>query len=79
MAFDVLTLDGEDLRMLPYAKRRAALLDVSLCAPLAVAPATQDATAAKLWMREHYARGIEGVVAKQLDHADRPRPERGSR
>jgi ATP-dependent DNA ligase len=61
--FDVLFLDGKDLRQLPLSERRAHLRRLKLKLPLAMVPALDgDAP----W--EHAcSEGWEGVVAKRLD------------
>ena len=61
--FDVLFLDGQDLRALPLADRRAHLRRLKLKLPLAMVPELDgDAP----W--EHAcSEGWEGVVAKRLD------------
>jgi len=61
--FDVLFLDGQDLRALPLSERRAHLRRLKLKHPLAMVPALDgDAP----W--EHACQeGWEGVVAKRLD------------
>jgi hypothetical protein len=40
--------------------------------PLALVPMTTDGDAARVWLTEHLDAGIEGVVAKRLDHAYSP-------
>jgi len=61
--FDVLFLDGQDLRALPLSERRAHLRRLKLKLPLAMVPELDgDAP----W--EHACQeGWEGVVAKRLD------------
>ncbi len=72
--FDVLAVDDEDVRPLPYRQRRAVLdqLGRDLAVALAVTPSTEDLAVARTWMVEHAAAGIEGVVAKHRDHGYRP-------
>jgi ATP-dependent DNA ligase len=75
VVFDLLARKGFDLRTRPYRKRRRALeklLARHLPDRLALMPMTTDVAAAELWMVDHCAAGIEGVVAKRLDQAYRP-------
>jgi ATP-dependent DNA ligase len=74
VVFDVLAIGGEDVRHHPYLERRMWLLDLLAGAspPLATIPMTTDATAARVWLSDHLTAGVEGVVAKRLDHAYLP-------
>jgi ATP-dependent DNA ligase len=66
VVFDLLALDGEDLRGHPFQERRRAL-EALLAAPpsrLALTPATTDPAAAERWLECRGAGGIDGVVAK---------------
>lgn len=74
MAFDVLAAGPTDLRGYPYWVRREVLLQLlgDAAPPLAVVPMTTDSQAAHAWLTEHVGSGIEGVVAKRLDHGYRP-------
>jgi hypothetical protein len=62
VVFDVLAIAGQDLRGLPYRKRRNRLrhLLADIGPPLALMPATRDLVGAQAWMREHVAAGVEG-------------------
>jgi ATP-dependent DNA ligase len=74
VVFDVLSAGGTDLRRLPYRVRRGVLeqlLDEAR-PPLALVPMTLDGDAARVWLTDHLAAGVEGVVAKRLDHAYLP-------
>lgn len=64
MVFDVLTIDGEDLRPRPYRERRAALETLALPGGWVVPPVSGDAAAMVAASATH---GLEGVVAKKLD------------
>ncbi len=69
VAFDLLALEGEDLRELPFSGRRArlvALLD-RLDAPWYLTPSTEDIGEARRWFDEFEAAGCDGLVAKRLD------------
>ncbi|GAA3061893.1 ATP-dependent DNA ligase [Pseudonocardia yunnanensis] len=74
VVFDVLAAGGTDLRAHPYRIRRALLLQLldDAVPPLAVAPMTTDGHAARAWLTGHLDAGIEGVVAKRLDHGYLP-------
>ena len=62
VVFDVLAVDGEDLRSRPFAARRARLADVLEDArpPIHLTHATDDAGVAAEWLDR-----FEGVVAKE--------------
>ena len=67
MAFDVLALDGKDLRGLPLEERLAQLemfLNLNKVAGVAVVPSFDDGQALLLGCMEH---GLEGVVSKKRD------------
>jgi ATP-dependent DNA ligase len=55
VVFDVLTIDGRDVRGLPYRKRRKRLRRLLADArpPLMVMPATRQLVAARTWIRDH--------------------------
>jgi ATP-dependent DNA ligase len=70
VVFDLIARKGTDFRDRPYAKRRRKLeklLDRPLPAHLALMPMTTSTAVARLWMADHAAVGVEGVVAKRLD------------
>jgi ATP-dependent DNA ligase len=82
VVFDLLARQGVDLRTRPYHKRRRALeklLDRHLPDRVVLMPMTTDLAAAHLWMVDHCAAGIEGVVAKRLDQAYGPAGAAGAR
>lgn len=58
--FDLLEIDGEDLRDRPFTERRKQLESMEIEA----IPQTEDVTAARTWFDE-LDRGIEGIVAKK--------------
>jgi bifunctional non-homologous end joining protein LigD len=63
IVFDVLRLDGVDLRGSPYIERRAILEGLELPPLWLVPPTFSDGAAAVAASLEH---GLEGVVAKKL-------------
>src|SRR5262245_21066798 len=70
VAFDLLALDGRDLRDTPQGERRA-LLEHALAgvkAPVHLTPMTRDVVLARKWLHEFEGAGLDGVIAK---------PERG--
>jgi ATP-dependent DNA ligase len=71
VAFDLLAVDGTDIRPKPYSARRA-LLEALLARQLphgpVLMPMTTDFAAARAWMLLRASAGVEGVVAKRLDH-----------
>ncbi|WP_280454205.1 ATP-dependent DNA ligase [Nocardia brasiliensis] len=65
--FDLLALDGEDLRGLPYLQRRERLSDLDLADDaIVVSPYFVDVPVARMLevASEH---GVEGIVAKRMD------------
>jgi ATP-dependent DNA ligase len=73
--FDVLALNGTDLRHRPYAQRRRILVDLltPLGPPLQSVPMTTDPDEATGWYEGLAAIGIEGLVVKGLAQPYRPR------
>ncbi|GAA2884048.1 hypothetical protein GCM10010472_47670 [Pseudonocardia halophobica] len=70
VVFDLLARQGTDLRPLPWAERHRRLeelLGARLPHGLVLMPTSADPAVGRLWMREHTASGIEGVVAKRVD------------
>jgi ATP-dependent DNA ligase len=73
--FDLLEVAGADLRRRPYLERRACLEDLlgrQVPHGLVLMPASSDPAVAQLWLINHSAAGIEGVVAKRCSHSYRP-------
>jgi ATP-dependent DNA ligase len=71
VAFDLLALDGRDLRNVPQDERRT-LLERALetcAAPIHLTPMTRDPDVATDWLARFEGAGLDGVVAK---------PENGS-
>lgn len=77
VAFDLLALDGTDLRSRPFSQRRERLLALldPLTAPSTASgaslwnltPSTTDAQQAARWFTDFESAGCDGVVAKKLD------------
>jgi ATP-dependent DNA ligase len=74
VAFDALALDGEDLRALPQAERRARLEQALAGAtpPVHLTPVTHDAAVATEWLARFEGAGLDGVMAKPLAGAYQP-------
>ena len=72
--FDLLQVDGRDLRDAPFRERRAELERVlsNVQPPLYVTPATQDRAIAQDWFTRFEGAGLDGVIAKPLDGAYTP-------
>lgn len=64
--FDVLALEGKDLRLHPFDERRRALEQVcsALAPPLSLSPVTEDEQVARQWFADLVDAGIEGLVVK---------------
>ncbi|NMH75678.1 hypothetical protein [Pseudonocardia xinjiangensis] len=75
VVIDVLALDGMDIRSMSYAARRAILEDLltrRLPHGLVLMPMSTEFAVARAWLVNHSDAGVEGVVAKRLDHGYRP-------
>jgi ATP-dependent DNA ligase len=71
VAFDVLAIEGGDLRAAPFRERRERLegLLADYGTPWNLTPSTTDIDVARRWFDEFEAAGCDGVVAKRLDGA----------
>ena len=69
VAFDLLALEGEDMRGAPYEERRNALeaLFDRLDHPWHLTPVTGDLEEAKRWFHEYEAAGCDGIICKSAD------------
>ena len=69
VAFDLPACDGEDLRDLPFSRRRRRLeyLAGGWAFPWNLTPTTTDPAVARRWFDEFEAAGCDGVVAKRLE------------
>nr|WP_308800825.1 ATP-dependent DNA ligase [Streptomyces polyasparticus] len=72
-AFDLLALRGEDLRPVPYTRRREELVALlaPLGPPLQAVPMTTDRELALTWYEGLRETGVEGLVVKRLDQGYR--------
>lgn len=66
VAFDVLSIDRDDLRGLPQAERRGRLeaLLAHTKPPIHLTPMTRDLRTAERWLKEFEGAGLDGVIAK---------------
>ncbi len=74
VAFDLLALDGHDIRERPFHERRA-LLERALEGagpPIHVTPMTRDRAVAVEWLARFEGAGLDGVIAKPADGAYEP-------
>lgn len=71
VVFDLLALDGEDLRAKPLVERRARLEALLRDHPvdLFATPQTDDANVAAEWLAAFTGRGVDGVIAKDPSSA----------
>ena len=69
VAFDLLAIEGHDLREQPFVTRRERLeaLVTGLDHPWHLTPSTTDVDTARRWFTEFEAAGCDGIVAKPLD------------
>ena len=69
VAFDILAIDGEDLRDSPFRQRREHLVSLTQRLPDAwhITPSTTDVEVAKQWFDDFEAAGCDGIVAKDLE------------
>jgi ATP-dependent DNA ligase len=66
VAFDLLAVDGRDLRPAPQGERRGRLerLLTGVGLPLHLTPMTRDRATAERWLQEFEGAGLDGVIAK---------------
>ena len=74
VAFDILALDGKDLRDDPFARRRAVLEEALAPAepPVHITPLTADPSVARQWFDRFEGAGLDGLVAKDSSLAYQP-------
>jgi bifunctional non-homologous end joining protein LigD len=76
--FDILFLDGHDLRTLPWRERREHLDSLAPLLPPAVRLSPVSIGGGKEMLAAATERGLEGVVAKRLDGSYEPGKRTGS-
>jgi ATP-dependent DNA ligase len=69
VGFDLLAIDGRDVREAPQLERREQLeaLLASAQPPLHLTPATRDHDLAREWLDRFEGAGLDGVIAKPID------------
>jgi ATP-dependent DNA ligase len=69
VAFDLIAIDGCDLRETPQAERRVLLerAFVDRPAPIHLTPVTRDPAVASEWLSRFEGAGLDGVIAKPAD------------
>ena len=69
VAFDILAIEGEDLRGSPFRQRREHLASLSqrLSDAWHITPSTTDVEVAQRWFDDFEAAGCDGIVAKALE------------
>ena len=74
MLFDVLAVDGRDLRNQTLQQRREVmeLLAKGWCPPLQLSPGTRHEVTAREWFVDYRPAGIEGLVVKGATQRYRP-------
>lgn len=78
VAFDILAVDGQDVRELPWHDRRMLLAELAqnFEPPLQISPVTQDRAVAAEWFTTLGELGVEGLIVKDITSKYRP-GERG--
>jgi ATP-dependent DNA ligase len=74
VAFDLLAIGGEDLLQEPQQERRGRLERAlgEVRPPLYLTPATRDRALAQDWFSRFEGAGLDGVVAKRVEHTYQP-------
>ena len=74
VGFDLIAVDGQDLRHIPQRERRARLekLLARTKPPIYLTPMTRDRALASEWLSRFEGAGLDGVVAKPLDGIYQP-------
>lgn len=67
VVFDLLAVDGEDLRPLPFRERRRRLEQLALPRRWHRTPSTTDPETGRRWFSEFESAGCDGIVVKRLD------------
>ena len=68
VAFDLLGLEGRDLRTVPFEQRRVALEEAlaDAAAPVFLTPQTSDLDVAARWFEELPGAGLDGLIARPV-------------
>jgi ATP-dependent DNA ligase len=74
VAFDLLAVDGQDIREVPQQERRSRLeqLLAEAAPPLHLTPMTRDRALAAEWLERFEGAGLDGVMAKPIDATYQP-------
>jgi ATP-dependent DNA ligase len=74
VAFDLLAVDGTDIRQWPQSERRERLerLLATTTPPLFLTPMTRDRDVATEWLAQFEGAGLDGVMAKPADGTYQP-------
>jgi ATP-dependent DNA ligase len=74
VAFDLLAVDGQDLRGVPQRERRSQLERMfrSIDRPIHLTPMTRDRAVAAEWLQRFEGAGLDGVIAKPADGIYQP-------
>lgn len=69
VAFDLLAIEGEDLRALPLRERRQRLdgLLEGITPPIHLTPSTHEVEVAREWFQVFEGAGLDGVIAKRWE------------
>jgi ATP-dependent DNA ligase len=72
--WDLLALDDEDLRSVPFAERRERLVKLlaNAAPPIHLTPATTDRATAQDWFERFEGAGLDGLMAKPIRGAYEP-------
>jgi ATP-dependent DNA ligase len=74
VAFDLLAVDGQDLRSAPFSERRERLVTLAsdLTPPWHLTPQTSEEDEARLWFDGFESAGCDGIIAKDPDSPYQP-------
>jgi ATP-dependent DNA ligase len=74
VAFDLLAIDGRDIRELPQRERREHLeqLLAQTTPPIYLTPMTRDRNVASAWLQRFEGAGLDGVIAKPEEAVYQP-------
>jgi ATP-dependent DNA ligase len=74
IAFDLVAVDAEDLRPVPFRQRRARLESIfeRVDPPLCLTPITADENLARDWFVAFEGSGLDGIIAKHPDSHYQP-------